>query len=238
MIKKIHFLISVISVLVLISCNGQIKPIGEAPLDLTNFDFSTKITTLIPEKYKDKKFEVLYNIPSKSFLKSIAIQKDTLFDKEFGENPKAVGFYYHQISSVNVDEFAVYKNRHFNEIDIATDSQNNIFVIGAVAENLTEKETQDFIATLSGKYGKPVKKEKDFFGKYFNYEWNANDRILIFSSVMDKENNNLKIEIDQSNNTIKEGAKEPHLQGYFFVVNKKQKEMIQYLNSGDFVFIN
>ncbi len=40
-----------------LSCHNQVKPIGEAIVDLENFNFNTKISELYPDKYKSKEYK-------------------------------------------------------------------------------------------------------------------------------------------------------------------------------------
>ena len=87
-IKPISFL----NLLLLFSsCNSQTKPIGEATLDLSNFDFNVKITTLYPDKNKSKEYTNYYNISTK--YNKILVEKDTTFLENYSEQKKVSWVY-------------------------------------------------------------------------------------------------------------------------------------------------
>ncbi|MDI9308568.1 MAG: hypothetical protein QM535_00015 [Limnohabitans sp.] len=220
--------------LLVISCKGKIEPIGEKPLDLEGFDFTTKIDLLLPNKNISKEYIGVYEIKSK-FRKNI-IEKDTTFLDEFGDNKKAIGIEYRQNSSTSIDTLATYDKQVFSKINIATTLKNEIYVMSAVTSEITNTQINSFIEKLSETYGKYVKEEAEFGNnKFYIYEWQANDRIIKFSTIYNNESNTLKIEV--SPNSLKVADKEPHYVGYFYVIKKENERMIKNLSTGDFAFI-
>jgi hypothetical protein len=230
-------LISFLTLLLLfISCGGQTKPIGEQPLDLSHFNFDTKITVFYPNKNKSKDYKGYYAITTK--YNSQLVEKDTTFIDEYSDHKKAMGIEYRQQSSSNIDTLAVFEKQIFNKINVATTLDNKVKVICAVADEMSITESQSFIKTLSDKYGKCKKSESEFFGKYFIYEWQTNNAIIKYSSVFNNESTTLKIIVDKTKNTIKQGNNEPHFEGYFYLIKKEYIGGIENLKTGDFVFIN
>ena len=218
------------------SCNSQTKPIGEATLDLSNFDFNVKITTLYPDKNKSKEYTNYYNISTK--YNTILVEKDTTFLENYSEQKKASGFTYLQKNSSNVDTLAVFEKQVFNKINIATTLKNEIMVISAVADEMSENDNETFIKLLTDKYGKCLKTEGEFIGKFFIYEWQTNKNFIRFSTIRNNESNTLKIVIDKEKQTLNTGIKEPHYEGYFYIIKKEYLKNIKTLKTGDFVYVN
>lgn len=233
---KITKLIIFLNLLLLfISCNGQTKPIEEEALDLLNFNFDTRIETLISEKYKSKIYKDYYNIPRKYF--PISFKKDTIFVDRFAKYPIAVGIEYSQKASSNMDTLAVFKNQTFNRINFATNFKNEITVVCAVADEMTKIESQNFLNILKEKYGKYKKTEGEFGGKFFIYEWEINNKIIKYSSIFNDENSTIKIAMS-NDSSIVPVDKEPHFEGYLYLLRKDYIDEAKNLNSGDFVFID
>lgn len=76
-----------LSIVLFTSCYGQIKPIGEQPLNLESFNFDTKILDLYPEKNKSKDYNGFYEI--KGTVHSQLVARDTTYTNEYSENKKS-----------------------------------------------------------------------------------------------------------------------------------------------------
>ena len=214
---------------------GQVKPIGQAPLNLLKFDFDTKITDLYPDKYKSEKWDNYYDIPVGE--ETRMVQRDTTFINEFSQDQKAVGVEYRQMSSSSGDELALADKQAFSSISIATSIEGKIKAIGAQTSEITNEQAKNFVENLTTKYGKCKKLEGDFMSKFTIYEWEAGDRIFRYATVYTDEQNTLKLEIDKDKGTIKEGGRNPHHNGYFFVINKDFVKDLATLQTGIFVYI-
>lgn len=59
--RKYIKLLLPICVSLVTSCEGQVKPIGETPLDLEKFSFNTKVSELISENTKAKITQMFTN---------------------------------------------------------------------------------------------------------------------------------------------------------------------------------
>ncbi len=221
----------------MISCNGQEKrivtSIAEEPLQLENFDFNTKLSALLPEKTKSKVYSGYYE------LKSELLKVDTISDGEFIGSEKPVRIEYRQQSFSSQDILAKFGNEEFNAVNLATTIDGKIMVLNALIDKTDLKQTKDFIETIDKKYGKSAKTKGEFSDKNYDiFTWQLKDRIIRYTTVLDKEENTLKIEIDEENKKIMNGDKNPHYKGYIFIIKKEYKSQIfGKVSSGDFVFL-
>jgi hypothetical protein len=219
------------------SCNGQTKPIGDAPLNLETFKFDTKISDLYPEKNKSKKYKGFYEV--KGALHSQIVAKDTTFINEYSENKKAIGIEYRQQSSTSIDTIAVFENQQFQKVNVATTIDGRIKIINAVADELTQKQNDGLIQKLVKKYGNPKKLKNSWNEKITILEWTAKNRIIRFVSAFNNESTSMKLVIDEEKRTIASGEKEPHYVGYLFIINPDLKaEVFGKMKTGDFVFLD
>lgn len=133
-----------------------------------------------------------------------------------------------------MDTLAIFKNQTFNRINFATNFKNEITVVCAVADEMTKIESQNFLNILIGKYKKT---EGEFGGKFFIYEWESKNKIIKYSSVFNDENSSIKIAMS-NDSSIVPVDKEPHFEGYLYLLRKDYIDEAKKLNSGDFVFMN
>lgn len=219
------------------TCYGQTKPIGEEPLNLENFNFDTKISDLYPEKNKSKDYIGYYEI--KGALRSQLVIKDTTFLNEYSENKKAIGIEYRQQSSTSIDTMAVFKNQKFQKINVATTIEGKIKVINAVSEELTGQQSRDLFKKLVTQYGKPKKLKNNWNEKFILYEWIKNNRIVRLVSAYNDESTTMKLVIQPKKQIISSGEKEPHYVVYLFVINPVLKdEVFGKMKTGDFVYLD
>lgn len=225
------------SILMFINCDGQVKPIGDAPLNLETFNFDTKISDLYPDKNKSKDYKDVYEI--KGALHSQMVAKDTTYINEYSDNKKAIGIEYRQQSSTSIDAMAIFKNQQFQKINVATTLEGKIKVINAVADELTEEQSEDLIKKLEKKYGKPEKLKNSWNEKFVINQWTEKDRIIRFVSAYDDESSTIKLVIDEGEQSISSREKGPHYIGYLFIINPALKdEVFEKMKTGDFVFLD
>ncbi|WP_293743317.1 hypothetical protein [uncultured Pedobacter sp.] len=236
MIKYLkHSFYSFVPFIAIIGCMGQVKPVGQAPLDLIDINFDIKVTSLYPEKYKSEKLENYFDIPVGE--KTIIVLRDTTFINEFYQEQKAVGVEYSQMSSSSDDTLAIACKQAFSSLSVAASPDGKIKAIGAKVSDMTDKEAKDFIAELTNRHGKPKKLEGDFMSKFTIYEWDAQDRIFRYSTIFNDEKNTVKLKVDKKEVTIKSMDRTPHHNGYFFVINKAFVNDLKTLNNGVFVYV-
>ena len=221
----------------MISCNGQQKrpatSLAKEAVQLENFDFNTKISTLLPADTKSKDYAGYYQV------KGEFIQIDTIADDNFIGKEKPLRIEYRQRSYSSRDVLAKVDDYEYNAVNLATTLDGKIMLISAVVGKTTINDSNDLVAYLTKKYGKPVKTNGDFASKNFDiYTWQLKDRMIRYSMVLDNEESTLKIEVDQERKQIKGGDKNPHYTGYIFVIKNEYKDKIfEYPSSGDFVYL-
>ena len=234
---KNNITILLLSIILFTTCNAQTKPIGEEPLNLENFSFDTKISDLYPEKNKNASFKGYYDI--KGAVHSQLVVKDTIYIDKYSENKKATGIEYRQQSSTSIDTMAVFEKQPFQKINAATTINGQIKVINAVADELTQQQSNGLIKKLVNKYGKPKKLKNSWNEAFTIYEWTTKSKIIRFVSAYDDESTTMKIAINKENKTITSGEKEPHYVGYLFIINSLLKaEVFGKMKTGDFVFLD
>ena len=229
--KRIKLLTFLNLLFLLTSCNGQIKSIDEKPLDLENFDFNTKFSTLIPDKNKSKTYDGYYEI------KSELIEVDTIKDDEFIGSEKPIRIEYRENSYSNGETLATFQDFDFNAINLATTLDGNIMVVNALVGEISLKETQRFIELLDKKFGKAKKTAGEFIKPFDIFTWEFKDRIIKYCIVKDDESNALKIVVDKENNTIENGKKEPHFEAYIYLIKKEYADkVIGKMGTGDLIY--
>ena len=213
------------------SCNGQIKPIGEEPLELANFDFNTKFTTLLPDKNKSKNYDGYYEV------KSELIEVDTIKDDDFNGSEKPIRIEYREKGYSSGDTLATFEDFDFNAINLVTTLDGNIMVVNALIGEISLKETHRFIKLLDRKFGKSKKTKGEFIKPFDIYTWEFKDRFIKYCVVGDDESNTLKIVVDKENNTIENGKRQPHLGAYIYLIKKEYSDkVIGKMGTGDLIY--
>lgn len=134
---------------------------------------------------------------------------------------------------------AVFENRQFQKVNVATTINGKIKVINAVADEITPKQCDGLIKKLVKKYGKPKKMKNSWNETFTIYEWTTKSKIIRFISAFDDESTTMKLIIDKENQTIASGEKEPHYVGYLFIINPLLKaEVFDKMKTGDFVYLD
>lgn len=222
------------------SYQSQIKPIGEAALDLENFSFNTKFKDLIPEKYKSKTHENVYEVEIKGDRhNAIMFQKDSTYANQFKPERKAIGLEYRQGNWRMDDRLAVFQNQYFQKINLATAFDGTIKALGCVADELTKNEAEKLLKTLTAEFGTSKTMISSWNKKLTIHEWTKKDRIIRYVTSFTNEENTMKIVIDKTEGTLTEGKKEPHYLGYLFIINPALKsEVLGKMNTGDFVYLS
>lgn len=208
------------------SCNGQdkssLKSLSDGSLQLENFDFKTRISTLLPEDTKSKEYAGYYQV------KSEMLEVDTVSDGEFIGSEKPVRIEYRQRSFSTRDIMANFDDFDFNAVNLVTSMDGKLMLVNAVAAETDKVKTEDFVSKLSKKYGNSKKTKGEFAEQNFDiYTWQLKDRIIRYCVVLDDEKNTLKIA----------GGKNPHYQSYLYIVKKEfQNQIFGKVSSGDFVY--
>ncbi|MDR6761945.1 hypothetical protein J2Y38_002156 [Flavobacterium sp. 2755] len=213
--------------------NLSAKSLAEESLRLEDFDFNTKLSTLLPESSKSKKYHGYYEI------KNELIEVDTVSEITYDGNKK-VRIDYRQRSYSSRDTMAKFCEFEFNAINLATDLSGKIILIHAVIDKTDLKQSKDLIDILDKKYGKAKKSKNAFFENNFDiYTWHLKDRIIRYSLVFDKEENMVYLKVDKNNKKIEKiDAKNEHFKGYFYIIKDEDKDKVFGKDkSGDLVYV-
>lgn len=244
-ITPVLFMIIFTSFMVsLFGCTRKPGPLGEGTIELDNFDFTTSISVIFPDRYLDPEFgdNGWYRVPSvpNTFGDYTMYCRDTCFN--FSRD-KALWVTYRQQSSFSTDEYLSMAGRTFDAANFATTFDGRIFAVGGNISELTQTESEDFIARLSKQYGEPVHTVESFCRDYDMYTWTLEDRTLKYAAITTDEHNVLKFEHvyneDGSLADIRPGKRRNILKGYFFVIDAAWRDRFLITDravSGDFVY--
>ena len=219
------------NIFLILSCEGQIKPIGEAIIDLEKFNFNTKISELYPQKNKSKEYKNTYIM--KGFNNNeIFVSTDSTFINE------TKGIEYIQGNSSSLDSIASFSYHIFQKINTISSINGEIKLINGVSHWVKKTEYHNFLELLNNKYGKPEKSLKNQNDKSVFYQWSLNDKIIRFVVTPNNENNELNKmmnKVQQKNTTDTEEAR---FNCYLYIVNPIYKTDIlkQKYFSGDLTF--
>lgn len=166
------FLILIVNILLLISCRGQVQPIGKSPLNLESFNFDTQIEKLYPNSEKVNHEGEYYTIPSQQHITS----KHVVYENNDAKIPKWIE--YRQNGSSASEELAYIFNLKFDEVNVATTLENKIILVSGSANERDKEGINKAVETLTEKYGQSTV-SVGHFGYDFNvYTWNLTDRII------------------------------------------------------------
>lgn len=211
---KTFILVAALSASSLGGCAQRPGPLGEKTIKLDNFDFSTPITDIFPERYIDPQWGAnWYKIPSingtVSYCKSVCEDSD---DNE-------VWITYSHSSCCTADEFLSMYGYTFCSAYLVTTLDGHIFAVGGHAHEITQEDRNKFIDLLSKQYGEPEHSTGSFSSSL--YKWKQKDRTLTLAVKETDEHNVLKIErnYNEEDDTIefREGKRRNRVECYFFI---------------------
>ncbi|MEO5911611.1 MAG: hypothetical protein ABIP95_12030 [Pelobium sp.] len=234
--KNILFLFTIIPIM--FSCKGQGKhsatSLADEAVQLADFDFKTKISTLLPENTKSKTYPGYYEV------KHEVLQVDTIMSDGFDEAEKPLRVEYRKQNSSSRDVMAKFDDSEYSAINFLTTLDGNIMAINATIGNVDLAEGESFVKDLENKYGKTTKTKGEFAGKSFDiYTWKLKDRIISYNMVFNDDSNTLRIELDKDGKQVNKGQKSPHFEGYLFIVQKQyESQVFGQSIAGDFVYLN
>lgn len=226
-------LLSIAILTTLIGCSAAL--LGNRAFDITDFDFSTPLTTLLPDKYKDASFkgetyEGSYLIPTTDGL-PIVLKRDTTFTRE--GIPQLIFFTPCNVSQANRP--ILFAGQHFNSPNLAITPEGQIVQIGGYLFMTPEQDNDAFITRLTQRYGKP---KVEFKQSYDLYTWTLKDRTIKYA-VVEASEPILVIEKDASGQ-LNFDYEEPQqmVDSYLFIIDAPWVEKILSTEqaSGDFVY--
>lgn len=236
MMRKVNLFLVFGLAICLMSCHAQVKPIGEGALQLKGLRFDTDITALYPDKNKNKQYEGYYDVKSSVQLGMTKV--DTVYEDNYSEQKKPKWVEYRAQSSSSGDTNALFGDFPFNTVNVVAGLDHKLMVVNAVAMEVSDQDSEKFIAKLDGLYGKHTKADDEFFHKPFQiYTWKLDDRLIKYCTVYDDERNVLKLEVDKDKKTIQGAAKEIHIEGFIYIINKAyEKQVVGQMNTGDLIY--
>lgn len=225
-----------------LGCTSRPGPLGEKTIELDDFDFSTSISDILPERYK-KTTEYgneIYLVPSSELGENI-YERDSCRDYSTDE---VLWIEYRHGMRCWTDEYLSMAGRTFNAANFITTLDGRIFVVSGFIDELTQAENDDFIAQLSKRYGEPEHTAESFFIEDYDlYTWTLEDRTLKYAVASTDESNVMKFEIERNEagelTDIRPGERETHLQGCFFVIDAAWRDRFLapgHTRTGDFVY--
>lgn len=197
-------------------CVQRPGPLGEKTIKLDNFDFSTPITDIFPERYIDTRWGAnWYKIPS--LIGDVSYHKDVCEDSDDNE----VWITYTCSSYCGADEFLSMYGYTFCSAYLVTTLDGHIFAVGGHAPEITQEDRNNFIDLLSKQYGEPERITDIFSSNSYKYKWKLKDRTLTLAVRETDEHNVLKIErtYNEEDDTIelREGKRRNRIECYFFI---------------------
>lgn len=225
------------------ACASEPGPLGEKTIKLDDFDFSTPISEILPERYKNTEYgDDFYQVPSSSGLGWNGYGKET---RRALDTDEALWIEYKHGSSTSIDEYLSMAGLICNAANFATTLDGRIFVASGYIDELTQAENDDFIAQLSKRYGEPVHTEESFCSEYDLYTWTLKDRTIKYAVVTTDDSNALILEMERNDagKLFPTGpGKHEHRtyhQGRIFVIDAAWKDRFlasDHYPSGDFVY--
>lgn len=223
-----------------LGCTSKPGPLGEKTIELDDFDFSTSISEILPERYKKNTeygYEI-YLVPSVSG--ENVYERDSC--RSYSTDEVLWIEYRHGMRSWT-DEYLSMAGRICNAANFATTLDGRIFVASGYIDELTQAENDDFIAQLSKRYGEPVHTEESFCSDYDLYTWTLEDRTIKYAVVTTNESNALIIELERNETgdltDIHPGERRTYLQGRIFVIDAAWRDRFlasDLTRTGDFVY--
>lgn len=228
----------VLSLILIMSC----KTSDKLNLEELNFNFS------IEEFYsKDIENQKIFNRQLKEKISGKRTDVDDIkvrfvtIDSVYNYDEKLIGVQYNMNSRIIGENIAYYGSMHFETMNTMKSEAGDFMALVASNESEGTKKVKNLLQYLTSKYGDPEILEGNFFGKYFTYYWNTEDRMIALGSIFDNKENTLKIKIDETKEKIEiNNNKTPKFVTKLFIVNQKYKDLIkEELNSrsGDWVYL-
>lgn len=234
-------LLQTILMLPLISCAAAPGPLGEQTLDITDFDFSTPITTIFPDSYKSKTWgDRWYEIPQTAYYDTNLFVRDSIRSWDTDELLRVD---YRQQGLNSQDEYLSFEGQIFHTANFMTTLEGHIMLVCGYAYEISPKASNALIERLTRKYGEPERRPKSTIYAYDLYNWILEDRTIRYAAVHTDESNVMKLEAEHNEQGeltgIREGERKPHLKGYIFVIDAPYVETVLTARAkGDFNYRN
>ncbi|MCL7987083.1 hypothetical protein M8998_03905 [Sphingobacterium sp. lm-10] len=173
----------------------------------------------------------MYNV------KNTALQKFISRENDYTDEGKPLWVEYRQFSSRSSDEIATYGDFVFNTFNMVVSLEEDMMVFNAIASDLTQQQSDQFIQLLNKEHGTAEKSEGEFMDSFEVYTWALKDRVLKYVPLYDNEESTLVVMKEKENNTLQAGEKHPHYRELFYIIQAKYAEqVIGQFHTGDLLY--
>lgn len=224
----------------LLGCSSVPGPLGRQTIDISDFDFSTPITTILPDSYKSQQWgDGWYNIPETAFDDTNLLVRDSVHSWDTDE---LLWIEYRQQGTNSEDAYLSFEGQVFNAANFMTTPEGQIMLVCGYAWKIPQQDSNALIERITKKYGEPKYERASFCREYDLYTWTLEDRTVKYSVVSTDESNVLKIETEHNEQgeltDLREGKRETYINGYIFIIDAPWVEKILSAGqaSGDFVY--
>ena len=209
-------LMSVASTIISLSCTAQPHLLGERPLDLSELNFEMDFKRLVPEEYAQG--FGFYEIPigDKFVLMRESISLVT-YDNSTGNVVWRDTWKYLRYNGHNIDgSLAEFGKQPFYRINFALTLDDKLMAIRAEIPDFAKERHNEFLKSLTDKYGEPKKETGKSLGLIYEYyTWELHDRTILYTaSHFDKA--------DDSSLAAQFGPENPDSYGVYFDIIKNE----------------
>lgn len=157
----------------------------------------------------------------------------------YSDPEKLIGIQYNMMGWSSGDSLGYYHNMYFEKIDMMNSIRGEFMALVGTNESENRDNFDNLLSYLKQKEGEPVVVENDFFGVYYNYSWDLDDRYISITSKLNNKKKTLKLSLEISeDNVIIDTTKHPSIDTRLFIINNKYKDsIVGKLNSGDWLFL-
>ncbi len=260
--KNLIFLILLFLFTFFLKSCGQNSELGKDNLNLEKFDINFSVEKFYSNEIeKEKKYEEQKDVIIEKIQKNKYTEKeiekfdemlselndfkwikiDTIYsgEKYYDNIGKPIGIQYNMRSWSPNDSLSYYDKMYFEKINMMKSLDGNFMALVATNESNDENSFKQLLKQIELKNGKARVLEDDFFGSYYVYFWELEDRLLAISSKYDDKNNTLKLGIEIDLDKIKvDTTKHSTTNTKLFILNNKFKQdsILQKLNSDDWLY--
>ncbi|WP_108867134.1 hypothetical protein [Aquimarina aquimarini] len=239
-------------IVTLLSCNSP--KLGEDILNFEKLDISFGIEDFYSKEFEKseifelQKDEILSGKKEEEFGDKLmkfwdfhTIKIDSVYREtwSYSDPGRLIGIQYNMMGWSSGDSLAHYHNMYFEKIDMMNSANGEFMALVAKNESKNRDDFDSLLNYLKQKEGEPTVVKNDFFGVYYNYSWNLNDRYISITSKLNNKKNTLKIDFEINEDSIvMDTIKKPSIDTRLFIINKKYKDsIIGKLHSGDWLFL-
>lgn len=174
---------SVASTIINLSCTAQPHLLGEKPLDLSELNFEMDFKQLVPEKYAQGfgHYEIPIGDKFVWMRESIGL---VTYDNSTGNVVWRDTWKYLKYSGHDIDGYlAEFGKQPFYRINFALTLDDKLMAIRAEIPDFAKERHNEFLKSLTDKYGEPKKETGKSLGLIYEYyAWELDDRTVRYTA--------------------------------------------------------